>query len=410
MKRNEHFSKLVAGYLFPEIEKRKRAFLEKNPTAKIISLGIGNTTEPLTPHIGASLSQAAQDLMTRQGYRGYGAEQGMDDLRQAIARRFYHNLVSPQDVFISDGAKCDVGRLQFLFGADAQLAVQDPVYPVYVDSGVMIGQSDGFEAGTGRFEGFRYLDCLPTNNFFPNLEKAIGADVLFFCSPNNPTGAVATRAQLEELVHFARKHKMIIVFDAAYSLYIRDPELPKSIYEIEGAKEVAIEVHSFSKSAGFTGVRLGWTVVPEQLCYDDGFPVRSDWNRIMTTLFNGASNIVQRGGMACLSEEGWAEMHALVDHYMGNAALIRACLDRVGVKYYGGVNAPYVWVQVPGKNSWEVFDALLDSAQIVCTPGVGFGAAGEGFVRLSAFGQREQIEEACHRLQETLPLLLQSDQ
>lgn len=398
VKRNKNIAKLQAGYLFPEINKRKNEFLEKNPDAKIISLGIGDTTEPLTPYILKELSNEVINLSKKESYSGYGDEQGLKALREKIAEKVYGNAVSGDEVFVSDGAKPDIGRLQMLFGSNATIAVQDPSYPVYVDSGVMTGQTGNYNDAKKQFDNIEYMPCTPSNNFFPDLEKVGRTDIIFFCSPNNPTGAVATKEQLEKLVSFAKKNNSIIVFDAAYSQYIKDDNIPKSIFEIPGAKEVAIEVNSFSKSIGFTGVRLGWTVVPNELKFEDGTKVKQDWNRVMTTIFNGASNISQHGGLAALDDEGLREMKETVAHYMENAGIIKSALEKSGYEVYGGVNAPYLWVKMKNKKSWDAFDYILENANIVTTPGVGFGSAGEGFIRFSAFGHREDIKEAVKRL------------
>ena len=400
--RNANLANLKAGYLFPEIARRKEALLEKNPSARIISLGIGDTTEPLPPHITEALAAAARALGTREGYTGYGNPQGMPALRERIAARWYGGTLEASEIYVSDGAKCDIGRLQLLFGRRAKVALQDPSYPVYVDGSVIVGQAGGFDQEHSLYQGLRYLPCTPENGFFPDLEDAADADLLFFCSPNNPTGHTADRAQLERLVRFAREHGCIILFDAAYALYIREEDKPRSIFEIEGAREVAIEINSLSKPAGFTGVRLGWTAVPEALRFSDGTPVGRDWFRLISTVFNGASSIVQHGALAALDEEGMAEMKGLVSFYMENAALLHASLERIGIEHYGGKNAPYLWARIPGKSSWEAFEEILEKAHVVCTPGSGFGPAGEGFVRFSAFGRREQIEEAAARLERIL--------
>ena len=402
VKRNKNLAKLQAGYLFPEINRRKNALLEKNPDAKIISLGIGNTTEPLTKHIVEGLKNAAIGLGTKEGYSGYGDEQGMTELRKKIADKLYNNIVEPEEVFISDGAKCDVGRLQLLFGSEAIIAVQDPAYPVYVDGSVIIGATDEYNKEKEQFDNIVYMACKPENNFFPDLSNVPRTDIIYFCSPNNPTGAIATKEQLKQLVDFAKKNKSIILYDAAYSEYIRDKNLPKTIFEIEGAREVAIEINSFSKSVGFTGVRLGWTVVPKELKYEDGALVINDWNRIMTTVFNGASNIVQKGGLAVLDDEGLKEMKETVNFYMENTGIIKKALDKIGIENYGGINAPYIWASFPNKKSWDVFEEILEKCHVVTTPGSGFGPAGEGFIRFSAFGHREDILEAVERLKEKL--------
>ncbi|GBR75940.1 LL-diaminopimelate aminotransferase [Candidatus Termititenax persephonae] len=389
--RNPNFAKLPAGYLFPEINRRKKALLEKRPDARIISLGIGNTTEPLTPAVAGGLVQAAERLGTAEGYSGYGDEQGLPELRTRIAETLYQGLVSPEEITISDGSKCDIGRLQFMFGK-VSVAVQDPSYPVYVDGSFIVGADTDLQR----------LICAPGNAFFPDLARARRADLIYFCSPNNPTGAVADREQLAALVEFARRHQSIIVFDAAYSEYITDEKLPRSIYEIPGAEETAIEVNSFSKSVGFTGVRLGWCVVPRKLKFADGTPVWQDWTRVITTLFNGASNIAQRGGLAALTEAGRRETRKLIAYYQENARIILEGLRNSGIQTFGGVNAPYIWAHFPGQKSWDVFTKILNEACVVTTPGAGFGAAGEGFLRLSAFGQRADVREAMRRLRPVL--------
>ncbi len=400
--RNPRFANLTAGYLFPEVARRRKAFQEQNPGVDVISLGIGNTTEPLSPRIAEGLRLGAQRLGTREGYSGYGDEQGMGELRARIAHRLYRCRIEPREVFVSDGAKCDIGRLQAMFGSGMSIAVQDPAYPVYVDGSVIVGAAGPASPEGSGYTGIRYLPCTPANGFFPDLAVASTVDLLYFCSPNNPTGACTTRGQLEELVAFARGNGSIVIFDAAYSEYISDPALPKSIFEIEGAREVAIEVNSFSKPIGFTGVRLGWTVVPDELRFSDGTQVAKDWNRMMTTLFNGASNVAQYGALAALEDEGLAEMRGTVAGYMGNASLIKGCLDRLGVENYGGTDAPYIWARFPGKSSWEAFEHILAACAIVTTPGSGFGPAGESFLRFSAFGHREDVEKAVLRLESKL--------
>jgi LL-diaminopimelate aminotransferase len=342
-------------------------------------------------------------LGTKEGYSGYGDETGLTSLRAKIAEVLYRGLVSPEEVFISDGAKCDIGRIQYLFGSAPAVAVQDPAYPVYVDGSVMIGAAGPAAGGGKGYRGITYMPCTPDNGFFPDLKAIPKNALVYICSPNNPTGAVATRDQLSALVKVARARGSIIIFDSAYSAYIRDPSLPVSIFEIEGARECAIEVSSFSKPIGFTGVRLGWTVVPKELRFADGSPVIADWTRLMTTIFNGASNIAQHGGLASLDEKGIAETRALTDYYLENAKLIRAALGgenfrKAGVEVYGGDNAPYVWARFPGRKSWEIFDLVLDTCHVVCTPGSGFGPAGESFIRFSSFGHRDQVAEACGRL------------
>lgn len=330
MARNPNFAKLQAGYLFPEIARRRRTHQESRPDARLISLGIGDTTEPIPPAITTALRDAAAGMGTAAGYSGYGAEQGRPELRAAIAERFYGGVGRGADeVFVSDGSKCDIGRLQMMFGARASAAVQDPAYPVYVDSSVIMGQTGEYD-GTG-FAGVTYMPCTPATDFFPDLSATPRTDLIFFCSPNNPTGAAATREQLTRLVAHARERGSIIVYDAAYALYISDPDCPRSIYEIPGAEEVALETCSFSKYAGFTGVRLGWTVVPHALRYADGSPVHADFTRIMTTVFNGASCIAQAGGLAALRGDGWDQMLGLVAFYKENAAILKCDCGGVGV-------------------------------------------------------------------------------
>ncbi|MDR2619224.1 MAG: LL-diaminopimelate aminotransferase [Treponema sp.] len=395
IERNKCIANIKAGYLFPEIAKRRREYAAAHPGAKIISLGVGNTTEPILPHINAGLVEGARQLATAEGYSGY-QDEGLLALREKISGVFYKNAFGPEEVFISDGAKCDIGRLQLLFGAGTPVAVQDPSYPVYVDGSVLIGAAGGW-AGTG-YQGITYLPCTAENNYFPDLEKLPSNSLFYFCSPNNPTGAVADRQQLEALVKAAVRKGVLIIFDAAYAEYIRDPALPKTIYEIEGAKTCAIEVNSFSKPAGFTGVRLGWTVVPKELKYAGGESVNADWARIAGTIFNGASNIAQAGGLAALDAEGLKEIRQLCDFYLGNAKLIRETLQNLGVSCVGGGNSPYIWARFPGRDSWDVFAEILDKCQVVTTPGSGFGPAGQSFVRFSAFGHRPDVEEACARL------------
>jgi LL-diaminopimelate aminotransferase len=402
VKRNPNIAKLPAGYLFPEIGRRRRALLEREPDADIISLGIGNTTEPLTPHIVEGLRNAALTLGTAEGYSGYDdgpkGQALLQNLKTKLSGTWYRGRVSPEEIFISDGAKCDCGRLQMLFGAEVSIAVQDPAYPVYVDGSVMMGATGALDAGRGQFDGLTYLPCTPANEFFPDLSAAPRTDLIYFCSPNNPTGAVSTREQLKQLVDFAKRNGSIIVFDAAYAAFIHDSRLPRSIFEIEGSRAAAIEVNSFSKPIGFTGVRLGWTVVPKELAFEGGAPVSKDWGRVMSTLFNGASNIAQYGALAALDDEGQAEMRRTVGYYMENARIIKTALTGLGLKTHGGENSPYVWAEFPGRKSWDVFAEILEKAHVVTTPGAGFGPAGEGFIRFSAFGHRADVEEAARRL------------
>jgi LL-diaminopimelate aminotransferase len=405
VKRNPNIAKLPAGYLFPEIGRRRRALLERQPDAEIISLGIGNTTEPLTPHIVEGLRSAALALGTAEGYSGYDDDPKgqalLQNLKTKLSEKWYHGMVSPGEIVISDGAKCDCGRLQMLFGSEVTIAVQDPAYPVYVDGSVIAGATGAHNPERGQFDGLVYLPCTPANAFFPDLSALPRTDLIYFCSPNNPTGAVSTREQLRELVVFAKRNGSIIIFDAAYAAFIQDDSLPRSIFEIEGAREVALEVNSFSKPIGFTGVRLGWTVVPRELAFEGGAPVSKDWSRVMSTLFNGASNIAQYGALAALDDEGLAEMRQTVGYYMENARIIKEGLAGLGLNSYGGVNSPYVWAEFPGRLSWDVFTEILEKAHVVTTPGSGFGPSGEGFIRFSAFGHRADVVEAVRRLKES---------
>lgn len=401
-KRNPNIAKLHAGYLFPEIHKRKVAFIEKNPTAKIISLGIGDTTEPIPEAISHGMAEYSKELGTLDGYSGYGPEKGIPALRELVADTVYKGIVKPDDVFISDGSKCDIGRLQILFGSDCTVALQDPTYPAYVDSAVVSGKSGKFDQVKGQYENVVYMPCNPENHFFPDLKNTPRTDIIFFCSPNNPTGTVATREQLKELVAFAKQNKSIIIYDAAYAHFIQDLRFPKTIYEIEGAREVAIELGSMSKMAGFTGVRLGWSVVPRELKFEDGSEVHQDWHRLHHTYFNGASNIAQHGAISALHERGWNEVVNQTKFYLENAKILRDVFKKKGYEVYGGVHAPYLWVKFPDKKSWDVFEMLLTNAHIVCTPGAGFGPSGEGFIRFSAFGHRENIIEAAARLEKLM--------
>jgi LL-diaminopimelate aminotransferase len=387
IQRNENLAKLKSGYLFPEINKRKNNFLAQKPTAELISLGIGDTTQPIPQFISNAMSNAALQLGFKETYKGYGPEQGYEELKAAIAKTLYHDKILSNEVFISDGAKCDIGRLQTLFGPKVSIAVQDPSYPVYVDGSIMHG-----------VEKIVYMPCLPENQFFPDLDTVERTDLIYFCAPNNPTGTVATKEQLKRLVDFAKKNHSIIIYDSAYASFITDPTLPKSIYEIEGAKEVAIETGSFSKIAGFTGVRLGWTIVPQELKYSDGTPVKNDWHRLTSTIFNGASIIAQAGGIATLQPEGIKEVNQIIQYYLENARLIKDLLEKQNFKVFGGENAPYLWVHFEGKKSWDVFQTLLENFHIISTPGSGFGSAGEGFIRFTAFAERAAILKAIDRL------------
>lgn len=403
---NPNYQKLQAGYLFPEIARRTREFVSRNPGVELIKLGIGDTTLPLTPAVVKSLHEEVDKLAAAKTYTGYGIEQGNPDLRQAIADH-YGRLgvaIEADEVFVSDGAKPDAANLQSIFADDSVIAVQDPVYPVYVDSTVIGGRTGTYR--DGRYQGIVYMDCTEDNDFFPDVPKH-KVDLIYLCSPNNPTGAVATHEQLKGFVDYAREHEAVIIFDAAYAGFIADPALPRSIYEVEGAETCAIEINSFSKLAGFTGVRLGWTIVPHKLTVKGAGPgeVQALWNRRQSTMFNGASNVVQPAGVTVLSKQGQKECQILIDYYMTNAKLIREGLSDVGIVTYGGINAPYIWAKTPhGMDSWEFFDKMLTQAHVVITPGAGFGSQGEGYFRVSAFGDRENVKKAVKSIEANLHL------
>ena len=401
---NDNYLKLKAGYLFPEIARRVTTFVEANPDAKVIRLGIGDVTEPLPEACRTAMIKAVEEMGIRDTFKGYGPEQGYAWLRDAIAKHDFQSRdcnVDASEIFISDGSKCDNGNILDIFGNNNKIAVTDPVYPVYVDTNVMAGHTgDANEAG--EYGGLVYLPVTAENNFTAQIptEKV---DLIYLCFPNNPTGATATKEHLQAWVDYARANGSIIFFDAAYEAFITDPSLPHSIYEIEGARDCAIEFRSFSKNAGFTGTRCALTVVPKTLKGKaaDGTDVElwKLWNRRQSTKFNGVSYVIQRGAEAVYSEEGQAQTKALVNFYMENAKIIRERLTAAGIQVYGGVNAPYVWVKTPDNlSSWDFFDKLLHSVNVVGTPGSGFGAAGEGYFRISAFNSRENVEEAMRRI------------
>ena len=404
---NENYLKLQAGYLFPEIGRRRRAFQQANQKAKIISMGIGDVTQPLAPAVTEAMKKAVEEMGRKETFRGYDdGGIGYEFLRKAISENDFASRgveIDIDEIVISDGAKCDIGNIQEIFALGNVIAVSDPVYPVYVDTNVMAGRTGG-PAEQGRYEGIIYMPCTERNNFVPAPPKE-KADLIYLCFPNNPTGAVATKEQLSEWVEYAGKNKAIILFDAAYEEFISEPDIPHSIFEVDGAREVAIEFRSFSKTAGFTGVRCAFTVVPKQLkAYTkDGRAVEVGpiWKRRQCTKFNGVSYITQVGAAAVYTEQGKKQIQETIDIYMGNACLIRDTLTRIGYTVYGGVNAPYIWLKTPeGTGSWEFFDKLLTQAHVVTTPGAGFGAAGEGFVRLTAFGQPDDVKEALERIRE----------
>jgi LL-diaminopimelate aminotransferase len=405
---NDHYLKLAGGYLFPEIGRRVRAFQEANPSAKIIRLGIGDVVLPIPASIRAAMHRAIDELGDEATFKGYPPDQGYDFLRDAIAEHDFKArgaAVSPDEIFVSDGSKCDSGNIQEIFAASARVAVPDPVYPVYVDTNVMAGRT-GPANDAGAYAGITYLPCTAANGFLP-APPAAPVDVVYLCSPNNPTGSVADRARLETWVRWAKANEAVLLFDAAYEGYITDPALPHSIYEIPGAREVAIEFRSYSKLAGFTGLRCGYVVVPKELVGKDasGKPVELHrlWARRQSTKFNGASYPVQVGAAACYTAEGRRETRANIAYYLENARIIREGMTAAGLRVFGATNAPYAWIETPqGLGSWEAFDKLLHQAHVVSTPGAGFGSCGEGYLRLSAFGKRDQVEEAVARVRRAL--------
>lgn len=404
MKINENFLKLKAGYLFPEIGRRVTAWTEANPdkAGQLIRCGIGDVTEPLPQAVRDAMHAAVDEQGDRATFRGYGPEQGYDFLREAIVENQFAGLgISADEVFISDGSKCDTGNILDIFGQGNKIAITDPVYPVYVDTNVMAGNT-GEADENGAYEGLIYLPCTAENGFVPAIPSE-KADLIYLCYPNNPTGTTATREQLEAWVAYAKANGSIILYDAAYEAFVQDPEVPRSIFEIEGAHDCAIEFRSFSKNGGFTGVRCAYTVIPKTLTVTtstgEEVSLHALWNRRHATKFNGASYPVQRGAAAVFSPEGKAQVSTLIEHYMGNAALLRKACQDAGLTVFGGENAPYVWVQCPeGVDSWGMFDTMLEEAQVVITPGAGFGAAGEGYFRISSFNTRENVEEVCRRI------------
>ncbi|MCA9085488.1 MAG: LL-diaminopimelate aminotransferase [Planctomycetaceae bacterium] len=405
---NENYLKLKAGYLFPEIGRRVSAFSAEHPDAKVIRLGIGDVTEPLPAAVISAMHEAVDEMASRSTFHGYGPEQGYDFLRTPVAKTDFQDRgipVSADEIFISDGSKCDTGNILDILGADNRIAITDPVYPVYVDTNVMAGHTGAADA-SGRFERLVYLPVTAENNFVADLPSE-PVDIIYLCYPNNPTGTVATKETLQKWVNYAREHRSLILFDAAYEAFISDPQLPHSIFEIEGAREVAVEFRSFSKNIGFTGVRCALTVVPKDLkvTASNGVEVSLHqlWNRRQSTKFNGASYIVQKGAAAAYTPEGRQQMKALIDFYMTNARLLKSGLESVGIQVYGGENAPYVWLKTPNQlSSWDFFDLLLSKAHLVGTPGSGFGAAGEGYFRLSAFNSRENVETAIERFKSAI--------
>ncbi|MEI6322732.1 MAG: LL-diaminopimelate aminotransferase [bacterium] len=403
---NTHYLKLKAGYLFPEIARRVRVFTESNPeaAARLIRCGIGDVTEPLPLAVRKAMHEAVDEMGTPEGFHGYGPEQGYEFLRSAIANHDYRDRgleVADDEIFISDGSKCDGGNILDIFGKGNRIAVMDPVYPVYVDTNVMAGHT-GEANEDGSYEGISYLECTAENGFVPEI-PAERVDIIYLCFPNNPTGAVASRDQLTAWVEYARKHGSILLYDAAYEAFISDPAVPHSIYEIPGARECAIEFRSFSKNGGFTGTRCAFTVVPKSVMAlaleAESRPLHPLWHRRFTTKFNGVSYVTQRGAAALYTEQGRAEVSGLIAGYMRTAEILREAVAACGLQVYGGVNAPYIWVKGPaGVTSWGIFDRMLNEVNIVVTPGSGFGRAGEGYFRISAFNSRKKALEAAARI------------
>lgn len=406
---NENYLKLPGSYLFAEIARRVNKFKEENPTADIIRLGIGDVTQPLAPASIEAMHKAVDEMGKAETFRGYGPEQGYSFLIQQIIEKDYAArgiTIAEDEVFISDGSKCDVGNIQEIFGLENKVAITDPVYPVYLDTNVMAGRTGNIV--DGMFEGVTYMPCTAENGFIPAFPSE-RVDLIYLCSPNNPTGTTLSKDQLKAWVAYAKENDSIILFDSAYEAYITEEDVPHSIYEVEGAREVAIEFRSFSKNAGFTGTRCAYTVVPKELMgkTKDGQEVSLNrlWNRRQTTKFNGTPYITQRGAAAIYTEEGQKQVQAMVGYYMENAKIIREGLAEAGLTFYGGVNAPYIWLKTPNNmDSWSFFDKLLNEAHIVGTPGAGFGPSGEGYFRLTAFGNKENTIKAVERIKTRLSL------
>ena len=405
IKINENFEKIEASYLFSTVAKKVAEFQKNNPDKKIIKLGIGDVTRPLPKVCINAMKKAADEMGRLETFRGYGPEQGYDFLRNAIVENEYKDLgIEADEIFVSDGAKCDCGNIVDLFAKDNKVAVADPVYPVYVDTNVMAGRTGNYK--DGKYEGLIYMPMTEENNFKPELPKEV-PDIIYLCFPNNPTGAVLTKEELKVWVDYAKENKSIILFDAAYCAFISEPNIPKSIYEVEGAKDVAIEFKSYSKTAGFTGVRCGYAVIPKTVYGYDGEAKKVElnklWNRRQCTKFNGTPYITQKGAEAIYTKEGQKEIKENINYYKENAKIILEGLKEIGIKAYGGVNSPYVWLKTPNNmKSWDFFDMLLEKANVVGTPGEGFGPSGEGYFRLTAFGTKENTIEAMERIKEKL--------
>jgi len=401
---NTNFQKLPGSYLFSEVARRIAAYTAAHPDAKIVKLSIGDVTRPLAPAVIAAMQKAVAEMGTFEGFHGYGPEQGYPFLREAIARYDYGARgveVEPEEIFVSDGAKSDCGNIGDIFGVDNTVAVCDPVYPVYVDTNAMAGRAGDYQEALGRWSRLIYMPCTAENGFSPEPPKE-KADLIYLCFPNNPTGAVATREQLKAWVDYANANGSVILFDSAYEAFITREDIPHSIFEIDGAKTCAIELRSFSKTAGFTGTRCGYTVVPMEL-ERGGARLNSLWNRRQTTKFNGTPYIVQRGAEAVYTPEGRAQTREAIAYYRDNARVIREGLTAAGLECFGGVDAPYIWARTPGgMGSWDFFDLLLDRAHVATTPGAGFGPSGEGYIRLTSFGDAEATREAVERIQRAL--------
>lgn len=403
---NDNYLKLQAGYLFPEIGRRVSEFQKNNPDAKIIKMGIGDVVLPLVPGVISAFHEGVDEMAKQESFKGYGPEQGYDFLRQAISENEYKNRgvdINEDEIFISDGAKCDTGNILEIFGQDNIVAVQDPAYPVYVDTTVMAGRT-GKVQENGYYEGLVYMPCNAENGFIPEIPSE-KIDIVFLCYPNNPTGTTASKEELKKWVDYALQNKTIILFDAAYEAYISEEDIPHSIYEIEGADKVAIEFRSFSKTAGFTGTRCAYTVVPKALIAysSDGkeHSVHGLWNRRQSTKFNQVSYPVQKAAAAIYTDSGKKEIQETINYYMENAKIMRESIVNIGFEVYGGINAPYVWINSgKGLKSWDLFDKILKEAHIVGTPGAGFGPSGEGYFRFSAFASRENVIEAMDRLKD----------
>lgn len=402
IKINENFLELQKSYLFSTIAKKVAKYTEENPEKQVIKLGIGDVTRPIIPACIEAMHKAVDEIGTSEGFRGYGPEQGYDFLRQAIVDNEYKNRgidIKVDEIFVSDGAKCDCGNIVDIFGKDNKVAITDPVYPVYLDTNVMSGRSGKFNEKTGMYENIVYMPVTAENNFIPELPKE-KVDLIYLCFPNNPTGTVLTKEQLKVWVDYAIENESLILFDAAYEAFITEENVPHSIYEIEGAKDVAIEFKSYSKTAGFTGVRCAYAVVPKNIKVNEVL-LNDLWNRRQCTKFNGVPYVTQRAAEAIYTEEGKKQIKENINYYLENAKIIKKGLEEAGFVTYGGVNSPYIWLKVPdGMTSWEFFDKLLEEANVVGTPGSGFGPHGEGYFRLTAFGTKENTKNAIERIKE----------